>query len=326
LGLLAAGCLISTALQAEPLGCLIQPYQEADVGTQVVGLIDHVLVERGDFVKKGQPLVELRSDVERANVTVARSKAEASAELQAAASNHEFLQKKKVRTQDLYQKNFVSQQVKDQAITEAEVAEMKLRQAREAQRQAQQELALAQAQLSQRTIRSPMSGVVVERYLSEGERVEEKPVMKVATIDPLRVEVIVPATYFNRIKQGMSASVKPEVAEAEARAAKVIIVDRVIDAASNSFRVRLELPNPNNGLPPGVRCKLEFDASGPTAEAAPPKPAERAAAESTQPKPSVRPTADNAQPKPAVRNPGESAPPKPPARPSVAAAAAAPVK
>ena len=115
----AAVCLISGAVQAEPLGCLIQPYQEAEIGTQVIGLIDHVLVERGDFVKKGQPLVELRSDVERANVTVARSKAEATAELQAAASNHEFLQKKKVRTQDLFQKNFVSQQVKDQAITES---------------------------------------------------------------------------------------------------------------------------------------------------------------------------------------------------------------
>ena len=76
---------------------------------------------------------------------------------------------------------------------------------------AQQELALAQAQLAQRTIRSPLSGVVVEKYLSEGERVEEKPVVKVATIDPLRVEVIVPASYFSRIKQGMSATVKPDV-------------------------------------------------------------------------------------------------------------------
>ena len=320
----AAVCLVSGAVQAEPLGCLIQPYQEADVGTQVIGLIDHVLVERGDFVKKGQPLVELRSDVERANVTVARSKAEATAELQAAASNHDFLQKKKVRTQDLFQKNFVSQQVKDQAITEAEVAEMKLRQARETQRQAQQELALAQAQLSQRTIRSPMTGVVVERYLSEGERVEEKPVMKVATIDPLRVEVIVPATYFNRIKQGMSATVKPDVAEAEARSAKVIVVDRVIDAASNSFRVRLELPNPNNGLPPGVRCKLEFEAAAPTADSAPPKPAEKAAIDSTPQKPVVKPTADNAAQKPVNRAPAssssESAQPKAPARPSVAAA------
>src|SRR4029079_10460375 len=116
-----------------------------------------------------------------------------------------------------------------------------------------------------------MSGEVVERYLSEGERVEEKPVMKVATIDPLRVEVIVPATYFNRIKQGMSATVKPDVAEAEARSAKVIVVDRVIDAASNSFRVRLELPNPNYQLPSGLRCKVDFDLPGQVVETTKPR-------------------------------------------------------
>ena len=52
-----------------------------------------------------------------------------------------------------------------------------------------------------------------------------------ATIDPLRVEVIVPAAYFSKIKTGMSAMVKPEVSDAEARGAKVIVVDRVIDAA-----------------------------------------------------------------------------------------------
>ena len=209
-------CLGSAGVRAEPLSCLIQPYQEADIGTQVVGVIDHVLVERGDFVKKGQPVVQLNSDVERAALAAAKLRAEATADLRAAASNHEFAQKKKVRTDDLYQKNFVSQQATDQASTEAQVAEMKLRQVREQQRLAQQELALAQAQLAQRTIRSPLNGVVVEKYLSEGERVEEKAVVKVATIDPLKVEVIVPASYFSKIKQGMGANVKPEMAEAEA--------------------------------------------------------------------------------------------------------------
>src|SRR5207344_623214 len=250
--LLALTSVWSVAAHGEGLGCLIQPYQEAEIGTQVVGVIDKVLVERGDFVKKGQAVAQLNAEVERASLAAAKLKAEAIADLKAAASNHEFAQKKKVRTEDLYQKNFISQQATDQAVTEAQVAEMRLRQAREAQRLAQQELALAQAQVAQRTIRSPLSGVVVEKYLSEGERVEEKAVVKVATIDPLKVEVIVPASYFSKIKQGMGANVKPEMAEAAPQPAKVVVVDKVIDAASNSFRVRLELPNPNNQLPPGL--------------------------------------------------------------------------
>ena len=299
--LFAIACMGSIATRAEPLGCLIQPYQEADIGSQVVGVIERVLVERGDFVKKGQPVAQLNSEVQRAALQSARLRAEATADLRAAASNHEFAQKKRVRTEDLYQKNFISQQATDQAVTEAQVAEMRLRQAREAQRLAQQELALAQAQVAQRTIRSPLSGVVVEKYLSEGERVEEKALVKVATIDPLKVEVIVPASYFSRIKQGMSAMVKPDGADAEARSAKVIVVDRVIDAASNSFRVRLELPNPNLSLPPGLRCKVEFDINVPAAESALPKPAARPSAESVLPKPAARPSADSSPQKPAAR-------------------------
>jgi len=118
--------------------------------------------------------------------------------------------------------------------------------------------------------------------LSEGERIEEKAVLKVAMIDPLRVEVIVPAAYFSKIKTGMTATVKPEVSEAEPRGAKVIVVDRVIDAASNSFRVRLELPNPNHQLPPGLRCKVDFDLPAPAAETTKPKP--RAAVATVPPK------------------------------------------
>jgi RND family efflux transporter MFP subunit len=262
--LISMGCsmvLCGTA-RADALACLIQPYQEAEVGSQVIGVLDKVLVERGDFVNKGQPVAQLNSDVERAHLASARLRAEATADLKAAASNREFTRKKKLRTEDLYKKNFVSQQASDQAATEDQVADMKLKQAQEQQRLAQQEYALAQAQVAQRTIRSPLSGVVVERYLSEGERIEEKPVLKVATIDPLRVEVIVPAAYFSKIKPGMSAMVKPEVTDSEARGAKVIVVDRVIDAASNSFRVRLELPNPSYHLPPGLRCKVDFDLPG----------------------------------------------------------------
>ena len=258
--------------RADALACLIQPYQEAEIGSQVIGVLDRVMVERGDFVTRGQPVALLNSDVERAHLASAKLKAEANADLKGAASNREFTRKKKLRTEDLYKKNFVSQQATDQASTEDQLADMKLRQAQEQQRVALQEYALAQAQLAQRTIRSPLSGVVVERYLSDGERIEEKPVLKVATIDPLRVEVIVPAAYFAKIKTGMSAMVKPEVSEAEPRGAKVIVVDRVIDAASNSFRVRLELPNPGYQLPPGLRCKVDFDLPAPAADTSKPKP------------------------------------------------------
>src|SRR4051794_29508086 len=89
--LISMGCSIAVCgtARADALACLIQPYQEAEVGSQVIGVLDRVLVERGDFVNKGQPIAQLNSDVERAHLAAARLRADASADLKAAASNRE---------------------------------------------------------------------------------------------------------------------------------------------------------------------------------------------------------------------------------------------
>ena len=60
---------------ARPSGCLIEPDRVADVGSQVVGVVERVPVERGDRVATGQPLAHLRADVERANAGAADTRA-----------------------------------------------------------------------------------------------------------------------------------------------------------------------------------------------------------------------------------------------------------
>ena len=248
--------------RAQTLGCLIEPSQVADVGSEVIGILEKLLVERGDMVTKGQATAELDAKVERAALSAARARAKALSELKATQSSHEFAKRKKDRTKDLYNKKFVSEQTNDQAATESQIAELRYKQAKEQQEVAERELELAQAQLARRTIRSPISGVVIERFLSAGERVEQKPLMRIAAIDPLHVEVFVSATHFNVVQAGGSVLVRPEIVGFQDRKGKVILVDRVIDPASNTFRVRIELPNPNGVLPPGVRCKVDFTGKG----------------------------------------------------------------
>ncbi len=80
-----------------------------------------------------------------------------------------------------------------------------------------------------------------------------------AQIDPLRVEVIVPAQIFGRIFPGMPATIVPELPEYGAQIATVTIVDKVIDAASSTFGVRLELPNAEQQMPSGLRCLVRFE-------------------------------------------------------------------
>jgi multidrug efflux pump subunit AcrA (membrane-fusion protein) len=55
-----------------------------------------------------------------------------------------------------------------------------------------------------------------------------------------------------------TADVSPENPVGQVYKVKVTIVDRVIDAASGTFGVRLELPNPKYRLPAGLKCKVSF--------------------------------------------------------------------
>jgi RND family efflux transporter MFP subunit len=241
---------------AQPLGCLIEPNRVIELGSPVIGVLESVRVDRGSAVAKGDVLATLKADVERASADVAKSRAQAEADVLAAIANRDYNRQRLVRAEELVKKNFVSGQALDQAKAEADVAEQRLAQAREQKRIWDREFEMARAQLALRSLTSPISGIVVDRYLNPGERVEDRAVMKIAAINPLRVEVFLPAASYREIKPGMSAKVYPELPDAGEHSAKVVLVDRVIDPASNTFRARLELPNPNNALPAGLRCKV----------------------------------------------------------------------
>jgi hypothetical protein len=98
--------------------------------------------------------------------------------------------------------------------------------------------------------------VVLERLLSPGESAGASPILRLARLDPLRVEAFLPVDLLGKITPGMSARVMPEVGGAHA--ATVAVADRVADPASATFGVRLELPNPGYRLPAGIRCRVRF--------------------------------------------------------------------
>ena len=270
-------CISTPTRAQQPLGCLIEPDYVAEVGSQVVGVIESMRVERGQRVHKGQVIALLRADIERAAVGVAKSRSEAVADIQAAAANAAFAKQRMDRGKDLLAQKFISDQAYDQMRTESDVAEQKLAQAREQQRLARHELDLASSQLGMRTVRSPLDGIVVERYLIAGERVEDKPMVRVAVVDPLRVQVVAPSSMYGRIQIGATASIVPELANATPVSARVILIDKMLDSASNTFRITLKLPNPGNTLPAGLRCRADFGLEGAAKTTRPVPPAGAAA-------------------------------------------------
>ena len=238
--------------------CVIEPNKVAEVSSPVTGVIEGVMVKRGELVKKGQVVVMLESGVERATVELARVRSERDQAIKARRARLEFAQRLLQRNQELFAQKLISEQVVDEAETDVLLAELELGEFIEERKIAVLELERAQEALEIRTIRSPFDGVVVDVLAATGESIENRPLLKIASIDPLNVEIIAPVALFGKIKEGMKAIVKPEEPIGGKHTAKVVIVDLVLDAASGTFGIRLQLPNRKYKLPAGLRCQVDF--------------------------------------------------------------------
>lgn len=240
---------------------MIEARQRVDIRSPVEAVIESVQVQRGDLVKKGQVIVTLEAGPERAMLILAKSRATMQGELKAAEARVELTRKKFVRAEELYKQNFVSVNALDEAQADFRLATEQLRQSQENQKLAELEVNRSSEVLAMRTIKSPLSGVVVEITQKPGEfsgSNTKDPILKLAEIDPLNVEVVLPVSLYGQIAVGSRGEVMPEAPIGGKYSAVVSVVDRVIDAASGTFGVRLEMSNRERKIPAGVRCRVRF--------------------------------------------------------------------
>jgi RND family efflux transporter MFP subunit len=257
---LCALAVLPFCATAQEYDCLIEARQMVEIRSPVEGLIEQINVDRGDSVRKGQVVVVLESGPERAALEIARSRAAMKGPVEAARARVEFAKTKEKRQEELYRQNFVSSSALDEARTERKLAESELRVALENQQLAELEVTRSQELLSMRSIRSPITGVVVDKLMKPGEFATtnlREPILKLAETDPLHVEVVLPAAQFGKIKKGDRGELTAETGGGRLDA-RVTIVDRVIDGASGTFGVRLELRNPNGAVPAGAKCRMRF--------------------------------------------------------------------
>ena len=264
---ISGGCLLALTgngfVQAEAsdysgYDCLIEPNAVVDVTTREEGVIEEVAVQRGDTIKKGQVLARLESSVEKVAVDIARARAGMQSGVDSQKARVAYLKAQKGRIDTLYEKKAIPLHEKDKAKTDLILARAELREARENLQLAQLEKERTEGILARRTINSPIDGVVVNVLLDAGESVEEHSIMTIAEVDPLKVEVILPDEMYGLINVGTQAEVMPLIRGGEKRQTSVAVVDRVIDAASNTFGVRLEIENPAHEIPGGIRCDINF--------------------------------------------------------------------
>lgn len=242
--------------------CLIEPYQKIEIRSSVEALIETVHVQRGSTVRKGQALVQLNAGVEQAALESARYRAVMEGQVRSSQARVDYARDKLKRREELSRQNFVSSQDRDDAAAELRVAEAELQEAKDNRQLSSLETRRLQELLRQRTLYSPFNGVVTEVEQHPGELAQTgegaRPILKMAQIHPLRVEAVLPASLYASIRQGASAEVEAEAPSKGSYTARVQIVDKVVDSASGTFGVRLELPNPAGNILAGVKCKVRF--------------------------------------------------------------------
>ncbi len=237
---------------------LIEPRLVVKLGSAAFGVIEKIHVDRGDNVKEGQVLVSLQSGVEKATMELAKTQAQFEAAVQARKAELEFAIRNQERRKELFEKKTLPLQDWDETETRRILAEISVKEAVEKQRLAEMEYRRALETYRRTIIKSPLTGVVVERFMHPGEYVENQPLMTLAQIDPLYVEVVMTVENLGTVEVGRKATIRPESPVGGLYEAEIIVVDRVVDGASGTFGVRLELPNPDYRLPPGLKCKVMF--------------------------------------------------------------------
>lgn len=263
-GLLIGLMLSSTIALSEPktFDCMIEANQLIEIRSPVSGLIESVTAQRGAAVKKGDAIVALEASVEKSASELARFKANMTGGIESWRAKAELSGKKYNRRQSLAEEQAISIQEKEDADVEKRTSEAELKQAKENKELARLEWAQAVDQLNRRTLRSPFDGIVVDQYIFPGEVVDastQRPILKLAETDPLRVEVILPVSLYGSIKLGDIAEIQPESPIGGRYKIPVTLVDKIVDSASGTFGVRLALANSKLTIPPGIKCTANFN-------------------------------------------------------------------
>ncbi len=213
------------------------------VSAQTSGRVIEVNFDVDDFVEDGSVLVRLENRAQKAAV------AQAEANLKAAQSKNADALKEYNRIKGVYAKKLVSKADMDRATAALQQARAGVEAATAALEQAQQELDYTE-------VKAPYNGIVTERLIEVGETAQPgKPLMSGLSLDTMRVTVDVPQNLVDSIRAERKAQAK--IGNQWVPAADVTVFP-VADPRSDTFKVRLRLPEGLEGVFPGMYVKVGF--------------------------------------------------------------------
>jgi len=167
-GLFAQSVINRSAAAADKVG-ILEPIHLTEVATAEVGIVREVFVKQGDYVETGTPIGRLDNDQQSVQLREAELDAASLGVLETARREVEFNRRRVEEMAKLVETGKGSPKELERYELELHIAEAKLRSQEEAKEVSRARLAKAKIMLSERTIRAPHSGTVVEVYKDPGE-------------------------------------------------------------------------------------------------------------------------------------------------------------
>ena len=283
------GDLVQTVVAS---GRIMTP-QRVSVGAVVTGRVVRIPVTEGQIVKRGDVLIELDDNDERASAAQARS-AVAQAEarvrqlrevglpaaeqgLVQAQANLTQARRQFDRTRELKDKGFVSQAALDDAQRNLDVAASQLRAAQlqvqsnspagsefavaqTAAAQARASLGVALARLGETVIRAPVDGTLIARGVEPGNVVQPgKELMALAPSGETQIVVQIDEKNLGQLKLGQKALGSADAYPRERFSAELIYINPGIDALRGSVEVKLRVPTPPEYLRQDMTVSVDIE-------------------------------------------------------------------
>ena len=234
-----------------------RPLQNAVLASLVPGRIVTIHVAEGRRVSAGDPLVSLDDRLAQAQVEASRREASQVAMLERAELAYQQSERRLSRLEQAALQNATAAFEIEDARSLKEQSRAERDAAKESIAVAQANLTMAEEQLRRNTIYAPFDGVIVQIHQKQGAAVDGSlPVVTLASLDTLEVEMYVPSDQFGSIRNGSTIRLSAGAPVNSELSAKVCSVSPVIDSASNTFRCVLQIDNTTAGLPAGFSVVL----------------------------------------------------------------------
>jgi membrane fusion protein (multidrug efflux system) len=206
--------------------------ESVSIRPEVSGRISEILFREGQAVEQGAVLVRLDASVQRA-------------EVQQADANLGLAKSRLERARDLFSKNFISAQARDEAESNFKVA--------------QAAYDLTAARLTKLEIRAPFSGIVGLRQVSSGDYIKDgQDIANLEGIDSLKLDFRVPEIYLKRVSVNQNLQVTLDALPDSTFSGRVYAINPLVDAGGRAIVVRAVVKNAGQRLRPGMFARVRL--------------------------------------------------------------------